>query len=158
LIISNSFLALDGTTESVLLYDSRIEVTVQKGTPSAEGPLTTAVNQSFSFRTFGEMKFVKSSCSGICSPFDDWYLEFTNPIDQSSFDPSMVKISPSIENIQIHSYGHFIYVSGYKRGRTSYTVTIDSSLIKELKSFRRYSGAEFISFLITHVQPHQENL
>jgi uncharacterized protein YfaS (alpha-2-macroglobulin family) len=118
----------DGTTESVLPYDSKIEVTVQKGAPSAEGPLTTAVNQSFSFRTFGEMKFVKSSCSGICSPFDDWYLEFTNPIDQSSFDPSMVKISPSIENIQIHSYGHFIYVSGYKRGRTSYTVTIDPSL------------------------------
>jgi len=118
----------DGTTENVLPYDSKIEVTVQKGAPSAEGPLTTKVNQSFSFRTFGEMKFVKSSCSQMCSPFDDWYFEFTNPIDQSSFDPSMVKISPSIENVQIYSYGSFIYVSGYKRGRTSYTVTIDSSL------------------------------
>ncbi|RMG03526.1 MAG: hypothetical protein D6735_08355 [Acidobacteria bacterium] len=119
----------DGTTENVLPYDSKIEVTVQKGAPSAEGPLTTTINQSFSFRSQGAMRFVKGSCfQKKCSPFDDWVFEFTNVIDQSSFDPSMVKISPPIEEIQIYPAGNFIHVNGYKKGQTSYTITIDSSL------------------------------
>ncbi len=119
----------DGTTENVLPYDSKIEVTVQKGAPSAEGPLTTTINQSFSFRSQGEMRFVKGSCfQKKCSPFDAWVFEFTNAIDQSSFDPSMVKVSPPIEEIQIYPSGNTIYVDGYKKGQTSYTITIDSSL------------------------------
>jgi len=119
----------DGTTENVLPYDSKIEVTVQKGAPSAEGPLTTTINQSFSFRSQGEMRFIKGSCfQKKCSPFDDWVFEFTNVIDPSSFDPSMVKISPPIEETQIYPDGNFIHVNGYKKGQTSYTITIDPSL------------------------------
>ena len=41
----------DGLTENALPGDSSISVVVEKGTPSAEGPLTTEKPQSFGFRT-----------------------------------------------------------------------------------------------------------
>lgn len=119
----------NGTTENVLPFDSEIKVTVHKGAPSAEGPLKTTNDQSFSFRTFGNMRFVRASCfEKPCSPFDDWFIEFTNTIDPSSFDPSMIKISPKLEDVQIYPAGKFIYISGYKKGRTSYKITIDPNL------------------------------
>jgi uncharacterized protein YfaS (alpha-2-macroglobulin family) len=119
----------DGTTENVLPYDSTVRVTVQKGAPSAEGPLTTTTDQGFSFKTFGQMRLVETLClREKCSPFDDWFFRFTNPISQSDFDPSMIKISPPIENAQVYPAGNYFYVSGYKKGRTSYKITIDESL------------------------------
>lgn len=122
----------DGSTENALPADSPISVTVEKGTPSAEGPLTTTKAQSFSFRTYGAMKFVSSWCSyqnsKACSPFDTWYLQFSNPIDAASFSKEMVKIEPAIENANIFPSGNYIYIQGYKKGRTTYKVTVDQRL------------------------------
>src|SRR5215213_9515549 len=42
----------DGLTENALPADAAIGVTVNKGTPSAEGPLTTTKEQAYGFRTF----------------------------------------------------------------------------------------------------------
>ncbi|HYY58905.1 MAG TPA: Ig-like domain-containing protein, partial [Pyrinomonadaceae bacterium] len=42
--------------------DANIVVTVGPGTPSAEGPRTTAKAESFSFRTFGPLRVVKHEC------------------------------------------------------------------------------------------------
>ncbi len=73
----------DGLTENALPADSQITVTVEKGTPSAEGPLTTTKAQSFSFKTYGAMKFVGGRCnyqnSKTCSPFDTWFMQFSQP-------------------------------------------------------------------------------
>ena len=122
----------DGSTENALPADSPITVTVLKGTPSAEGPLTTKENQSFSFRTFGAMKFAGGYCgwrgSRKCSPFDNWLLEFSNSIDSSTFDKSMVKIEPPVEGLNIYPGGNYIYIQGYKKGRTSYKITVDTRL------------------------------
>ncbi|MEO8071784.1 MAG: Ig-like domain-containing protein, partial [Acidobacteriota bacterium] len=101
----------DGLTENALPPDSQITVTIQKGTPSAEGTLTTTEAQSFSFKTYGAMKFVKSYCGynqseTTCAPYDSWRLEFSNPIDSDSFDKSLVKIEPNIENLNIYPSGN----------------------------------------------------
>ncbi|MGI8788176.1 MAG: DUF6049 family protein [Pyrinomonadaceae bacterium] len=122
----------ENLTENALPAASPITVTVEKGTPSAEGPLTTTKAQSFSFQTFGAMKFVGGWCSyqgnKTCSPFEDWYMQFTNQIDTATFDKSMVKIEPPVEGLNIYPSGNYIYIQGYKKGRTSYKVSVDSSL------------------------------
>jgi alpha-2-macroglobulin len=123
----------DGSTENAMPGASTITVTVEKGTHSAEGPLTTNAAQKFTFQTYGPMKFVGSGCAytnnkRTCSPFDDWQLQFTNPIDSSKFTKEMVKIEPSLEGLNIFPSGQFIYIQGYKKGRTTYKVTVDSSL------------------------------
>ena len=122
----------DGLTENALPADSNISVTVEKGTPSAEGPLTTTKAQSFSFNTYGVMKFVRGWCSyennKKCSPFDLWYMQFTNPIDAATFAKEMVKVEPAIEGLNIYPSGNYIYFEGVKKGRTSYKVTIDNKI------------------------------
>ncbi|MBA3633379.1 MAG: hypothetical protein H0W58_11330 [Acidobacteria bacterium] len=122
----------DGLTENALPADSQIVVTIEKGTPSAEGSLTTEKAQSFSFKTFGAMKFIKSYCnyenSKTCSPTDTWQLQFSNPIDEKFFEKSLVKIEPSVEGLDIVPSRNFISIQGYKKGRATYKVSVDGSL------------------------------
>jgi uncharacterized protein YfaS (alpha-2-macroglobulin family) len=122
----------DGSTQNALPADSQITVTIEKGTPSAEGSLTTEKAQSFSFNTFGAMKFTKGFCnyegSKTCSPTDTWHLQFSNPIDSANFDKSLVKIEPAVEGINIYPGGNTIIIQGYKKGRTTYRVTVGGNL------------------------------
>ncbi|MDQ3374703.1 MAG: MG2 domain-containing protein, partial [Acidobacteriota bacterium] len=134
----NRWLALrainsDGSTDNALPADSNITVTVEKGTPSAEGPLTTLKAQSFSFKTFGAMRFVKSFCDydenkKLCSPEGSWQMQFSNPIDLKIFDKSLVKVEPNVENLDVVPSGNTIVIQGYKKGRTAYKVTVDGAL------------------------------
>ena len=130
--IINTTDTLGGSTENALPADSSIAVTVEKGTQSAEGPLTTIKAQGFSFRTFGAMRFRQGVCgwqgNAKCTPFTDWNLEFTNQIDPATFDKSMVKIEPAIENLNVYPSGNQIIVSGYKKGKTSYKISVDTRL------------------------------
>ena len=122
----------EGGVENALPGDSAITVTVKKGTPSAEGPITTKEDQSFGFRTFGSMKFVEGFCgyrsNKDCSPFDNWFIRYTNSINSSKFDKSMVRISPAVEGLNIYPSGTGIYIQGVKKGQTTYTVTIDDRI------------------------------
>ena len=122
----------EGGVENALPADSPIRVTVNKGTSSAEGPIMTTKSQSFGFKTYGAMKFKAGYCgyrrNKKCSPFQTWYLEFTNSIDSSKFNKSMVKISPAVEGLNIYPSGRYIYFQGVKKGRTTYTVTVNNLL------------------------------
>lgn len=122
----------NGSVEDALPGASPINVTIQKGTPSAEGPLTTAADQSFGFQTYGPMKFVEALCgwrrNQNCSPFEQFSLQFSNSIDASKFKKEMVTIEPAIEGVNIYPSGNYIYIQGVKKGRTTYKVTVDGSL------------------------------
>jgi uncharacterized protein YfaS (alpha-2-macroglobulin family) len=122
----------DGTVENALPAASPIRVTVEPGTPSAEGPLVTTAAQVFSFKTYGPLKFNRGYCSypdsKTCSPFDTWYLEFNNSIDSSKFDKSMIKVEPAVEGLTFAPAGQYIYVQGYKKGNTTYRITVDGSV------------------------------
>jgi uncharacterized protein YfaS (alpha-2-macroglobulin family) len=118
-----------GGTQDALPPASGINVKVPAGTPSAEGPLTTVKDQDFYFSTYSPLTFERAYCDGYnnknCSPFSDWYLEFNNPLEAESFDKSMIQVSPAVENLNIYPSGNYIYITGYKKGRTTYKVTID---------------------------------
>jgi hypothetical protein len=122
----------DGLTENALPADSAVTVTVNKGTPSAEGPLTTTKDQSYSFRTFGAMRFAGGYCgwqgNKNCSPFETWHLQFTNSIDTANFVKEMVKVEPAVEGLKIYPSGNYIYIEGYKKGKTTYKVSVDNRL------------------------------
>lgn len=122
----------DGSTENALPGAATIMVTIGKGTPSAEGPLVTIAAQTFSFQTYGAMKFVQAMCSWQrnenCSPFEQWTIQFSNQIDSTKFTKEMVKIEPAVEGLKIYPSGNYIYIQGYKKGRTTYKITIDGAL------------------------------
>src|SRR5205823_649393 len=106
-----------------------IIVSVERGTPSAEGPLTTLNTQNFSFQTYKALSFTGGYCgwrgNKNCSPFEAWYLEFNNSVDASKFTKEMIHIEPAIEGLNIYPSGNYVYVEGYKKGRTTHKVTVD---------------------------------
>jgi uncharacterized protein YfaS (alpha-2-macroglobulin family) len=122
----------DGSAENALPAASGISVIVEKGTPSAEGPLTTEKPQGFSFQTYPPFKFSRGFCGWAdnknCTPSTTWILEFNNSIDSSKFTREMVKIEPAVEGLNIYPSGNYIYIDGYKKGRTTYKVTVDGGL------------------------------
>ena len=123
----------DGSVENALPPASTISITINAGTPSAEGPLRTKKAQVFSFTTYGPFKFQKAICgweqNTKCSPFHDWYLQFNNPIDASKFRKEMVRIEPPIDGLNIYPGGNHLYFQGYKKGSTNYKVTVDATLM-----------------------------
>jgi uncharacterized protein YfaS (alpha-2-macroglobulin family) len=125
----------DGSTENALPPASSIGVAVAVGTPSAEGPLTTQKAQSYSFNTYSPLKFTGAFCgwrdNKNCSPFETWYIEFNNSLDSSAFKKEMVRIEPAVEGLTIYPSGNYIYITGYKKGRASYKVTVDGALKDE---------------------------
>ena len=123
----------NGEARDALPPDSGVSVTVGPGTPSAEGPRTTAAAQSFSFKTYGALRVTDHQCGYAkrCSPSDSWQITFSNPLDRDAFDPAQVKIEPEIPNAQVNVYGQTLYVNGAKRGRTAYKVTLDPALRDE---------------------------
>lgn len=123
----------DGSTANALPGDTTVTFTFKKGTPSAEGPIRTAADQSSSFKTFGAMKFKTAYCgwqsNKNCDPFTNLVLEFTNYIDAAKFNAEMVRIEPAIPGAKIFPSGNTIQIAGVKKGRTAYTITVDRSLL-----------------------------
>ncbi len=116
--------------------DSLVNFSFEKGLPSAEGNLTTNEAQNFSFRTFGNLKFIKASCSydeniKICPPTSGWRFEFNNPLDAKSFDKSNIKIEPQIDNFSFYIYDNQLSIVAAKKPRTTYQVTISGVLKDE---------------------------
>jgi uncharacterized protein YfaS (alpha-2-macroglobulin family) len=107
-----------------------VVVLVDAGTPSAEGPLTTAAAQSFSFTTYGPFKVGGIECgyNKICRPADRFQIWFTNPIDSSAFDQAQIKVEPEIPGLKTYASGNFLNLEGLKRGRTVYRVHLDASI------------------------------
>ena len=120
-----------GETRLALPGDSPVNIQIGPGTPSAEGPRTTPKAQSFAFRTYGPFRVKTARCSygtRECSPFDQWSVEFTNPVDAASFDQSKLRVEPQIEGMKATVYGNWLTIDGVKKGRTVYKVTLDRSL------------------------------
>jgi uncharacterized protein YfaS (alpha-2-macroglobulin family) len=116
----------------LLPSDSTINVTFEKGLPSAEGNLTMTEAKSFSFKTFGTFKFVKASCGynqplTKCPSDYNWTLEFNNPLDPKNFDKSQIIISPKLD-VNFQFYGNNLSITADIKPRTIYTITISKNL------------------------------
>jgi alpha-2-macroglobulin len=107
-----------------------VSVTIGPGVPSLEGPRATVAPQQFSFRTFGPLRVTEHRCGWQqnCSPFDEWRIQFSNPLDSESFEQSQIKVEPEVAGMKTSLYGNTLSIAGIKRGRTNYRVTLDSSI------------------------------
>lgn len=126
-----AFRVVDASGNKAMLpADTNINVTVSSGTPSAEGPKKTTTPQSFAFRTYSALRVTESRCgyNGNCSPFDQWTINFNNPLDVQNFDQSQVKVEPAFEGMKTQIYGNTLVITGIKKGRTTYTVQLDGSI------------------------------
>jgi uncharacterized protein YfaS (alpha-2-macroglobulin family) len=106
-----------------------IRVTLQQGTPSAEGPLTTERDQSFDFRTFDPLAIAETSCGyGKCRPGNPWSFRFNNPLDEESFDPASIRIEPALPEAKMSVSGNYLTIQGVAAGDTRYQVTLPTTL------------------------------
>ncbi len=113
--------------------DTPVEVVLKAGATSAEGPNPTERDLESSFRTYGPMRFVELECHwrGPCPPLAPWAVEFSNQIDPSSFDKSMVTIEPELVGARFEVSGRRIRIRGASKGRTTYKVRLDGPLKDE---------------------------
>jgi alpha-2-macroglobulin len=105
-------------------------VRIKAGAPSAEGPKKTEREQTFSFTTHGPLRVTRAGCNhwrdgkDVCVPLAPMFIEFSNPIEVSKLDPSMVSISPDVPGLKVEAYGQQIVLRGKTKGRTKYTVSL----------------------------------
>lgn len=110
--------------------NQEIRVVLGPGTPSAEGPRRTTDVQSWTFRTFGPLVFRQGRCGWEreCRPGMPFSLEFSNPLADSLFDASLVRVEPAIEGMKVHPQYNQLVITGRTRPFTRYTVTVAPGL------------------------------
>jgi len=114
-------------------FDPETNITVIVGpqTPSAEGPLTTTAEQTFSFSTYAPLKVVEHRCSWYedqCPPLNPFYIRFNNSLDLEVFNEDLVRVEPEILGMTINTYGDTIEINGETSGQTTYTVTLSGKI------------------------------
>ena len=120
-----------------LPLDSAIAVKFETGIPSAEGSETSSTPFFFGFRTFGGLKMTESYCDydenpKECRSYGNWTIEFNNPLDEQSFDKSLVEIEPKLDEPEFEIYGDRIVISGCcRQTRRTYKVKISEKLKDE---------------------------
>ncbi|HSG81486.1 MAG TPA: Ig-like domain-containing protein, partial [Gemmatimonadota bacterium] len=108
---------------------SNITVVVGEGTPSAEGPLTTRESQEFEFTTYGPLKVTEYDCGyGACTPGAPLRVEFSNPLDAESVDPSWVTVEPELANLRVSASHTSLMITGRTQPRTTYRVTLSAGI------------------------------
>ena len=110
--------------------DAAIQLVVEQGTASAEGPLTSTETHRTTGRTFGNLSIAASDCGygAGCEPGSPFNIKFTNNLDPAAFDASFVTVDPEIPGLRIDVYGNTIQLSGATSGQTTYDVTLSGAL------------------------------
>ncbi len=105
-------------------------VTLPIGTPSAEGPRRTEKAYAYNFQTYAPLTLQRHQCGyqERCEPFMPFTLSFNNPLDMTAFEKSWIRITPELPGAQIIANWNSISIQGATKGRTTYTVTINTAL------------------------------
>ncbi len=117
-------------TAGSLPYDSNVSVTVKRGTPSAEGPLKTQADQSFSFRTHGPLKVEEARCGwqAQCRPGEMWWVRLSNALAPNPLEGGEVQIEPTLPRADVEVSGNQLFIRGQSTGQTTYRVTLPATL------------------------------
>ncbi len=117
-----------GGTSMALPSDSSIEISVEPGTPSAEGPRSTTKQQELSFSTYGPLRLTKHKCGygdgQACLPYSNFELTFSNQIE--TVQSEQVRIEPAIPEVKLSQYSNVLNIAGMKTPNTQYKVTVTS--------------------------------
>ncbi len=117
--------------ERALPLATGYELIAKKGTPSAEGPRGSAADYRHGFSTYGPLQLQTSSCSvkkEPCDPNATFSLTFSNRLALDSFEPANVVIDPPLPHAKVSAGWRSITISGRKKGKTTYRVTVKAGL------------------------------
>ncbi|MBN2725395.1 MAG: Ig-like domain-containing protein [Deltaproteobacteria bacterium] len=105
-------------------------IKIGPGTPSEEGPAKTKNYAVHSMYTYKPLSISWRNCkSGYkCRPPYSMNLQFNNNLDEKSFSPDMVKVTPDFPKMSITAVGRSIIISGTIRGQQNYTVEVSEKL------------------------------
>jgi len=103
--------------------DAAIDVAIEAGTPSAEGPNKTSDAQHFAFRTYPPLKIEESSC-GSCIPGSGFSIRFNNPLDVDKWDDAELAVTPEIPDAKIIQSGSYLSIDGMTTPQTTYKVVV----------------------------------
>lgn len=153
-----AFRAVDPATNDVqtaLPANAGVSVMIGPNTPSAEGPRTTTTAQTFSFNTYGPLNIADQNCEvkQNCSPFESWYITFTNPLDAAAFQKSQIRVEPEIEGMKVNINSNYMTIEGRKAGRKVYKVTLDAAIKDQFG--QTLEGKRAVNF---HVGPAPQSL
>ena len=90
------------TFKDDLLKATQYIIEVPQGCPSAEGPLTSTIDQSGTFQTYEPLKIIdwspnkKNTWQPSAAPGQSWSVTFNNPLDHSTLKKSSFKIEPEV--------------------------------------------------------------
>ena len=117
-------------TATVLPADAPVTINFGAGTPSAEGPRTTDEAVGFEARTYPPLRVLRTGCDfgSDCAPGAGLYLEFTNPLDPTGFDPATIGVRPEIPGAVTSVTPEGISIRGTTEARTTYEVTVPAEL------------------------------
>jgi alpha-2-macroglobulin len=109
---------------------AEIRVVVERGTASAEGPLTTALTQELRFRTYGPLRVAEHGCTygDDCPPGVPWGIAFTNPLDATSPAADLVEVEPELRDMSVNVSGAQIHIIGDALPYTRYRVTLTDAV------------------------------
>ncbi|MGE5183192.1 MAG: Ig-like domain-containing protein [Acidobacteriota bacterium] len=118
-------------TKTAFAKDTRVEVSFEPGTPSAEGPNPTKVASRFAFHTYPPLRIERAECGwgGECHPGMPFEIQFDNPLDEDKFDDSKLVIDPPIDGVKIVQSGESISIVGLTKARTTYRVVVPAGTL-----------------------------
>ncbi|MBT8202767.1 MAG: hypothetical protein HKN74_00455 [Acidimicrobiia bacterium] len=110
--------------------DTALAIQVGPQTPSAEGPRVSDGSERFTARTYAPLAIDDFSCQGNdrCEPGRSLWISFNNPLDLDAFDPSMIRIEPTLAGMSVFADYDSISIRGATVGGTTYRVTVDADL------------------------------
>lgn len=137
---ARSFLSLEPADRNIFVRpvtplprDTTIDVEVEAGLPSGEGPRTTERALNFSFRTHPPLRVTETRCSWSqdCPPLAPWSINFNNPLDLDAFDPAWVTVEPEVEDLDVRVVGNMLQLHGQTRGHTTYRIELSAKIRDE---------------------------
>ena len=113
--------------------DTAVTVEFPAGTPSAEGPNKTTESQSLGFRTYPPLKIERAECGyqNKCPPGNPFAIQFNNQLDMDKFNEQQVTVTPDVPGLKVMNYGSSIALTGGTIARSTYKVTVASTIIDE---------------------------
>ncbi|MFH1464042.1 MAG: Ig-like domain-containing protein [Pseudomonadota bacterium] len=106
-------------------------VTLAKGAPSAEGPITTCNDWSGGFYTYHPLAISSQDCSwGLdgCNPQGSFWLYLNNPLDEATLADVPIQVSPEVEGLRVEGQGAYLTLTAQWKSKTRYTVTLPPEL------------------------------
>jgi alpha-2-macroglobulin len=105
---------------------STCQVTVSAGSPSQEGPLLTAADQSFSFSTYQALAVQGHSES--VQPGQPLSIWFNNTLDPSKCKLDEIRVTPPLKKQAIKINGGSLMIYGQSKARSEVQVEIPASM------------------------------